>query len=145
VVDTYGLEPRLAACVGAVAVFDDRGCTIARVGDVSAFTVRDGVFTEAFEADGGPVNIVSASMPDQDENDVEVVALGPEPVIVFGTDGLANDIRNSGTLRAWLAERWRVPHLPFAIGDTLRYRRQGSHDDRTAVLVWREGDGNEAD
>lgn len=131
---TYGLEPRLASCVGAVAVFDDRGCAIARVGDVSAFTVRDGEFTEAFDA---PAK-APAAMPGQDAKDIEVVELGPEPIVVFGTGGLANDIRNSDTLREWLAEHWRRPHLPFAIGDTLRYRRQGSHDDRTAVLVWRD-------
>jgi hypothetical protein len=29
------------------------------------------------------------------------------------------------------------PLQPFAMGDTLRYRRQGSHDDRTAVNIWR--------
>jgi serine/threonine protein phosphatase PrpC len=136
--DAYGLDPKTAGCVGAVAIFSDRGCAIARIGDVSAFTISGGTFTEAFPSDGGPLNIVSASMPDEDEQDLECVRLDPAAVVVFGTDGLANDIRNSGTLREWLAGQWRVPHLPFAIGDTLRYRRQGSHDDRTAVLVWRD-------
>jgi serine/threonine protein phosphatase PrpC len=137
VTDTYRLDTRTVGCVGAVAVFSEEGCAIARVGDVSAFTLVDGDFVEAFVADAGLVNVVSASMPGECEDDVECVALAPVPTVVLGTDGLANDVRNSTTLRKWLADRWCVPHLPFAIGDTLRYRRQGSHDDRTAVVVWR--------
>jgi serine/threonine protein phosphatase PrpC len=135
---TYGLDPKTAGCVGAVAVFSASGCRVARVGDVSAFTIDADGFTERFPADGGPLNLVSACMPYEKEEDIEVAELDPAPVVVLGTDGLANDLRTSGTLREWLAGRWRVPHLPFAIGDTLRYRRQGSHDDRTAVVVWRD-------
>jgi serine/threonine protein phosphatase PrpC len=137
ITEAYGIDPRTAECVGAVAVFSDTGCVIARVGDVSAFTLRAGSFAEGFPAEGGLVNIVSATMPYQKEADVEIAELDPAAVVVFGTDGLANDLRNSGTLREWLAGQWQVPHLPFGLGDTLRYRRQGSHDDRTAVVVWR--------
>ena len=137
VTDHYQLEAKSCSCVGAVAVFSADGCDIARLGDVSAFTLADGAFDEAFPADSALVNVVSASMPGADEADVETTRIGPEPVVVFGTDGLANDLRNSGALREWLAAQWRVPQLPFAIGDALRYRRQGSHDDRTAVVVWR--------
>jgi hypothetical protein len=43
-----------------------------------------------------------------------------------------------GALRTWLAERWARPAMAWAVGDSLRYRRQGSHDDRTAVVVWTE-------
>jgi serine/threonine protein phosphatase PrpC len=134
----YGIDPKTASCVGAVAVFSERGCVVARVGDVSAFTLRAGGFTEGFPAEAGPLNLVSASMPYQEEGDIEMAELAPAAVVVVGTDGLANDLRNSGTLREWLAGQWQVPHLPFGVGDTLRYLRQGSHDDRTAVLVWRD-------
>jgi hypothetical protein len=138
VAKTYGIDPKSAGCVGAVAVFSERGCVVARVGDVSAFTIRAGAFTEGFPAENGPLNLVSASMPYERESDIEVAELAPAAAVVLGTDGLANDLRNSGTLQEWLAEQWQAPHLPFGIGDTLRYRRQGSHDDRTAVLVWRD-------
>lgn len=143
VTDAYRIGTRAAEFVGAVAVFSERGCDIARVGDVSAFTLEKGEFTEAFEPDAGLVNIVSASMPGEDESEVEEATLQPGAVVVLGTDGLANDLRNSGTLREWLAEQWQVPHLPFGFGDTLRYRRQGSHDDRTAVVVWRPALGDD--
>ncbi|MFD4207147.1 protein phosphatase 2C domain-containing protein [Micromonospora tulbaghiae] len=136
--EAYGIDPRTAGCVGAVAVFSERGCVVARIGDVSAFTLRAGVFTEAFPAETGPLNLVTASMPYQAEEDIEVAELLPAAVVVLGTDGLANDLRHSGTLREWLGGQWQVPHLPFGVGETLRYRRQGSHDDRTAVLVWRD-------
>jgi serine/threonine protein phosphatase PrpC len=139
VAEAYAVDPKSAGCVGVVAVFAEHGCTAARVGDVSAFTIRDGAFTEEFAPDGdGPMNVVSASMPYEKEDDIEVTELGPAAVVVLGTDGLANDLRTSGTLREWLAERWQSPHLPFGFGDTLRYRRQGSHDDRTAVVIWRD-------
>lgn len=144
VTDAYQIDPRAAGFVGAVAVFSDRGCDIARVGDVSAFTLEKGEFIEVFEPDAGLVNIVSASMPGEHSSEVEATTLTPGAVVVLGTDGLANDLRNSGTLREWLAERWQVPHLPFGFGDTLRYRRQGSHDDRTAVVVWRPAAGDDA-
>lgn len=137
IAETYVIDPKTAGCVGAVAIFSEQGCAVARVGDVSAFTIRAGRFTEEFPADGdGPLNLVSASMPDQKETDIEVAEVDPGSVVVLSTDGLANDLRTSGTLRDWLAGQWQVPHLPFGIGDTLRYRRQGSHDDRTVVVVW---------
>ncbi|WP_189332571.1 protein phosphatase 2C domain-containing protein [Actinoplanes ianthinogenes] len=133
----YGQDPRAAGFVGAVAVITEAGGRLARIGDVSAFSLVDGEFAELFAADEGLVNIVTASMPGEREEEIELVDVPPAPVLVLGTDGLANDLRNSGNLRAWLGERWRVPHLPFGVGDALRYRRQGSHDDRTAVVVWR--------
>ncbi|MBL7258019.1 protein phosphatase 2C domain-containing protein [Paractinoplanes lichenicola] len=137
--EAYRLDPRTVGFVGAVAVLDERGCRMARVGDVSAFTMTADGFDEAFTADEGPLNVVSASMPGEKPEQVELVEVAPAGVVAFGTDGFANDLRTSGALREWLAGQWRVPHLPFAIGDTLRYRRQGSHDDRTAVVVWRTG------
>lgn len=48
----------------------------------------------------------------------------------------SQDLRTSAAIRSWLGERWRTPLGPYAMGESLRYRRQGSHDDRTAVVVW---------
>ena len=141
--EAYHLDLRTIGFVGAVAVFSGPGCRMARIGDVSAFTLAGGGFDEVFAAEEGPLNLVSASMPGEKAEDIEVVEVPAAGVVVFGTDGFANDIRTSSTLCEWLAEQWRVPHLPFAIGDTLRYRRQGSHDDRTAVVVWRTGADDE--
>lgn len=135
--EVYRLENRDVACVGAVAVFSAHRCDLARIGDVAAFTLVEGEFTEVFPVDSGFVNVVSATLPGEESAQVDTTELGPAEIVVLGTDGLANDLRNSAALRTWLAARWRAPQWPFAMGDTLRYRRQGSHDDRTAVVVWR--------
>ncbi|MGN9841282.1 protein phosphatase 2C domain-containing protein [Nonomuraea sp. H19] len=135
--EAYRIEAREAACVGAVAVLSARGCELARIGDVAGFTLAGGEFAEVFPVESGFINVVSATLPGERPEQVETAELGLAEIVVLGTDGLANDLRNSAALRSWLAGRWRVPQWPFAMGDTLRYRRQGSHDDRTAVVVWR--------
>lgn len=137
VTEAYQLEVKDASCVGAVAVFSAQQCDVARVGDVAAFTLAGGEFAEVFPVDSRFINVVSATLPGEEPPQVDTVELGPADILVLGTDGLANDLRNSAALRSWLAARWRVPQWPFAMVDTLRYRRQGSHDDRTAVVVWR--------
>ena len=133
------------AFVAAVAVLRAAGpghastAEIARIGDVSAFAADpDEPLTELFATDDGPINVLTESLP---------AAAPPEPqtaqtrarMLALVTDGLANDLRTSPKVRAWLAERWTEPIGPFAFGDSLRYQRQGSHDDRTAVVTWHVG------
>jgi hypothetical protein len=130
------------AFVAAVAVLAPaepdgrRTAEIARVGDVSAFAADPGgALTELFASDDGPINVLSESLP---------AAAAPQPqavhtratMLALVTDGLANDLRTSPGVRSWLEQRWAEPIGPFAFGDSLRYQRQGSHDDRTAVVVW---------
>jgi serine/threonine protein phosphatase PrpC len=138
----YGLAPREARCVAAVGVFSEADCMLARIGDVSAFTLdpEEG-FREVFPDDGAsaPLNEVGTTVPDDDGDDLTPhVAVSNGEVLVLVTDGLASDLRTSPALRAWLCNRWARPLGPHAISDTLRYRRRGSHDDRTAVVVWRQ-------
>ncbi|GHJ47577.1 hypothetical protein Cs7R123_49190 [Catellatospora sp. TT07R-123] len=133
----YGLAERDLRCTVVVAIFADDGVTVARVGDTSAFTLHGGEFGEVFDYDDTEaVNSVSASVPGHRPDAVELVRLGRPQVVVLATDGVAMDLRNSAGLRGWLAERWAVPVGPYAMGDSLRYRRQGSFDDLTAVVVW---------
>ncbi|WEH16158.1 PP2C family serine/threonine-protein phosphatase [Streptomyces sp. VNUA24] len=56
--------------------------------------------------------------------------------LILASDGLAEDAFGSPAVRAWLAERWAQPCDAAAMADSLRYRRRGSHDDRTALVVW---------
>jgi hypothetical protein len=132
--------------VAAVAVLPPdtggvRTADIARVGDVSAFAADpDGQLAELFTSDDGPINVLGESLPGP-------VASRPQRVhaeaalLILATDGLANDLRNSPGVRSWLSEQWTRPIGPFAFGDSLRYQRQGSHDDRTAVVVWQIATG----
>lgn len=139
VADGYGIPPRDAACVAVLAVFDEHRCELARVGDCTAFTPRGGDFAELFSPDGGFVNQVTATLLGEETTCVDTATVVAPPVVLLASDGLANDIRTSGMVRDWLSARLAGPVGAFAIGNALRYRRQGSHDDRTAVVVWRGG------
>lgn len=132
----YGISGRDAACVGAVGVFDGSRHAIARVGDCTAFTFGDDGFAEVFPVDAAFVNQVEVALLDRPVGDVDMAELSASAPLVLCSDGLAIDLRNSPTLRAWLAERWRHPMTAFALLESLRYRRQGSGDDRTAAVIW---------
>lgn len=144
----YQLKAADIAFVAAVAVFAPpapdgaRGADIARVGDVSAFALGDGELTELFAADDEPVNVVHAALPGAAEPEVTRSAAA---VIAVATDGLAVDLRTSPGIQKWLSARWTAPLGPYAFADTLRYQRQGSHDDRTAVVIWRLTDDQAVD
>lgn len=134
---TYALAYDEISFVAAVAVFSTEGCELARIGDVSGFTCHaDGTFEELFAADGGSINVVAISLPTTTVPAPESRRTSFNDPVVLATDGLANDIRTSARLRAWLGEQWRTPLGAYAMAESLRYRRQGSHDDRTAVVVW---------
>jgi hypothetical protein len=98
--------------------------------------LRDGDFVELFTEEAGYVNQVQASLLDDPGAPVDTVTVTDAPILALVTDGLANDIRTSAGVRGWLAAQWSRPTTSFATGDALRYRRQGSHDDRTAVVLW---------
>ena len=132
----YELERDAVSFVGAVAVVEGDRCEVARIGDVSAFTIDgDGEFAELFAADDGHVNVVAASLPTSGPIEPEVGEVCGVPRIVLATDGLANDLRTSSAVRSWLSGIWNGLPTAHAMADALRYRRRGSHDDRTAVVV----------
>lgn len=138
--DVYELADDDISFVAAVAVFRDGGCAVARVGDVSAFVVDpEGGFGELFATDSDFVNVVRSSLPGASAEATECATSRADTVALV-TDGLAGDIRTSPAVRTWLSEQWRTPLGAHAMGESLRYRRQGSHDDRTAVIVWTEPD-----
>jgi hypothetical protein len=144
--DFYQVPSAESAFVAAVAVLPPgtggvRTADIARVGDVSAFAVDpDGALAELFTSDDGPINILGESLPGPAASRPQR-AHAQASVLILATDGLANDLRNSPGVRSWLSEQWTRPIGPFAFGDSLRYQRQGSHDDRTAVVVWQAATG----
>jgi hypothetical protein len=130
----YGVSAREAGFVAAVAVFDAGRCTIARVGDVTAFAAVDRTpFRELYAEPAGPLTAVHESLPGCSEPEVVVT---DSRRVVLATHGLAGDLRLSPSVRRWLAERWSTPVTAHAMGESLRFRRPGSHDDRTAVVVW---------
>jgi len=134
--DVYGLNPRDAGCVAIVGSFGPDRYEFARVGDPTAFTLAEASFVELFDHHSDFVNLVDATIPEDAERATTVTMTSATSVIALVTDGLATDIRNSERVRAWLMNQWATPTTAYAMGESLRYRRQGSHDDRTAVVIW---------
>ena len=133
---SYRLEPDAVSFVGAVAVIDGDRCEVARIGDVSAFAIdAEGELTELFATDESHVNVVGRSLPAAGAVEPELTAARGMRRIVLATDGLANDLRTSAAARSWLGEVWAGLPTAHAMSNALRYRRRGSHDDRTAVVV----------
>ena len=132
----YGLQRDAVSFVAAVAVIDGDRCEVVRVGDVSAFVVETtGEMRELFASDDGHVNVVGSSLPSADPIEPEAAEAQAVPRLVLATDGLANDLRTSAAVRAWTGAIWAGLPTAHAMLDALRYRRRGSHDDRTAVVV----------
>ncbi|WP_282783708.1 protein phosphatase 2C domain-containing protein [Nocardia sp. CC201C] len=120
-----------------------RDMLLLRVGDCEAFTwsESEGYQVVYPDADDGPLNIVRHTLPCDDPRPLLEPARWPLPgagLLILATDGLAGDLFDSPDVRDWLAHRWSRPCGPAWMVDSLRYRRQGSHDDRTAVVVWLE-------
>lgn len=139
--EMYGLSREQLSCtLVASHIGPERETSFVRVGDAEAFTPAAGNagFDPVFEGgDHSLVNVVTAACPRARPEDVESVTAAASSRIVLASDGLATDIRNSTALRGILDEGWRNPTSAALMLETLRYRRQGSHDDRTGLVIWR--------
>jgi serine/threonine protein phosphatase PrpC len=138
-----GLVSTTLIVVAIHLVVQPRIALFMRIGDPNAFAVLDSkirrtpVFGEKGEE--GPTNRVSASLPRSnpaDTAEVRRVSLPPGAAVVLTSDGVGDDISASAQLRSWLDERWKQPLDAVAMLDSLRYRRQSSFDDRTAVVIY---------
>lgn len=129
------LSCTLVACLLPV----DGPAEFVRVGDAEAFTLADGgEFESVFGGlEDALVNMVAAACPRARPQDVERMSGARSRRVVLASDGLAGDIRLSKALRTFLDEEWEHPTSAALMLDTLRYRRQGSHDDRTGLVAWR--------
>jgi serine/threonine protein phosphatase PrpC len=125
-----------------VAVVDIEGAAwVARVGDSSAWHLGAGGWEELFPAPGGE-DVASTATPalPSPAPPVEVADVG----IAFGealvllTDGIADPMRDGPTTVApALAEALAEPPSPLALAALADFSRQGCHDDRTVVALWR--------
>ncbi|MEU9349081.1 protein phosphatase 2C domain-containing protein [Streptomyces sp. NPDC048278] len=136
-----GLTDRDLSCTAALVLLPVEGTGwAARVGDCAVLRLAGEEWATVFERDGGPVNRVSAALPHPRPAEVaEYASLAeesPAGCLILASDGLAEDAFGSPAVRAWLADRWSRPCDAAAMADSLRYRRRGSHDDRTALVVW---------
>ncbi|AYF73912.1 hypothetical protein D7D52_08605 [Nocardia yunnanensis] len=118
-----------------VPVSPDGGPALfARAGDTEAFLLRDDRYASVFPTGTSANDPLSHRNP-RDVLEVTAVALDADALILT-SDGLAHDIIESPRTREWLAARWSAPCGPHRMLDSLRYRRQSSDDDRTALVTW---------
>lgn len=112
---------------------------VGRVGDCAAFTLSRGSFSSLFHSEVGPLNIVSEALPgDRPSDSLQLAAFSTQDadVALLTTDGMADDLYSSPSVREWLATSWADRPKATRMIDSLRYRRRGSHDDRTALAIW---------
>ncbi|WP_240203387.1 protein phosphatase 2C domain-containing protein [Streptomyces actuosus] len=136
-----GLTDKDLSCTAALVLLPAAGPGwAARVGDCAVMRLAGEAWETVFQRDGGPLNKVSAVLPHPVPAEIAEYAPlaeeSPGDRLILASDGLAEDAFGSPAVRAWLAERWSQPCDAAAMADSLRYRRRGSHDDRTAVVVW---------
>lgn len=137
---------------------------LARVGDSSAFTLAGGRWQEVFDlgasgGDGGGEGAAREGGGGGGEEGIlstETHALpGSSPVIeraegslspgaalILVTDGLANPMRDGPTTVApAFAAVLQAPPPPLGLAALVDFSRQGCHDDRTLVGIWRRDTG----
>jgi serine/threonine protein phosphatase PrpC len=68
---------------------------------------------------------------------IDRARLRPGATLLLATDGLAEDLVSSASVRRWLWERLTSTAMPLELAYALTYRRQGSMDDLTALAVQR--------
>ncbi|TDD20055.1 hypothetical protein E1287_41635 [Actinomadura sp. KC06] len=114
---------------------------VLRVGDSTAYMLRDGLFLECFEdahkdeaVQGSGTNALPGN-PGAVE--VGAVLLGNDDVLVLCTDGLSNPMHND-EVKAQLVKWWSTGPVPgiLEFGWQLAFRAKSYGDDRSAICVW---------
>lgn len=124
-------------------VVPDGTVEVARVGDSSAFVVEPGgAWRELFPGPqddklGAATEALPAGRP---ALEAAATVLGSESVLVLATDGVADPWRDGPTTVA-PAITGAVVERPSALQVAVLadFSRQGCHDDRTMLCVWRRG------
>ncbi|HET8956390.1 MAG TPA: protein phosphatase 2C domain-containing protein [Solirubrobacterales bacterium] len=139
------IEPRELSTTLMVAALepgqgDEVHVTIGAVGNSSAFEIASegppavlaGPGSEDPSADYGEFLPATAGTARIDR-----ALLRPGATLLLATDGLAEDLVTSASVRRWLWERLTYSRTPLEFAHALSYRRQGSMDDLTALAAWR--------
>jgi serine/threonine protein phosphatase PrpC len=133
-----------------IAVIQRSGeVSVARVGDSSAFVVSGGgeAWTELFASPAGDgFNNATAALPASPaQSEGAAITLDNDDVLVLATDGISDPWRDGPTTVApALAGALALPPAPVELAQLVDFSRQGCHDDRTLLAVWRKGDGTDA-
>ncbi|MFI0487228.1 protein phosphatase 2C domain-containing protein [Actinomadura sp. 9N215] len=141
-VPAKALSTTLVAAAVDLAPADGRHrFALLRLGDSTAFLLRDGVLGEigpAGPSDGAILDTATDALPgDPRAVRTEVGEIGAGDVLVLCTDGLSNPMR-SDEVREQLQGCWSRPDVPGVLefGWQLGFRAKSFGDDRSAVCVW---------
>ena len=131
---------RGATTLVVAAVADDGSCRLARVGDSTALVLSGSEWEELFAGpDPERASTATSALP-ADEPAVETAGarITAGEVLVLVTDGIGDPLRDGpGTVAPGLAAALAVPPSPLGIAWAADFSRQGCHDDRTVLALWR--------
>lgn len=125
-----------------VAVVSAEGhVELGRVGDSTAFVVAaDATWREVFAPDSGEVvGTETHALPSAEVVlETERAELEPGGVLILATDGLANPWRDGpSTVAPVMVSALSDPPAVLELARLTDFSRQGCHDDRTALCLWR--------
>ena len=115
-----------------------------RIGDPEGFVLTGSQALRPLwttpEGQSGAINQVDSYLPSTDELEIIVEMVRYEMDdsdigLALLSDGVSNDVTSDSRVSQWCAARWTSPLDAYAMADTLRYQRQGSSDDRTALAL----------
>jgi serine/threonine protein phosphatase PrpC len=121
------------------------GCahaSLVRVGDSSAWLLRDGVYLEILPGkprDAGSVVPSEVSALPRVPPTIEPVevTVPPDAVLLMGTDGFGDAVGDgSGEIGALFARNLSTAPPPLGLAHLLDFSRETFDDDRTLVAVW---------
>ncbi|MDQ2726954.1 MAG: protein phosphatase 2C domain-containing protein [Actinomycetota bacterium] len=133
-----------ATTLVVAVVAPDGTVTGARVGDSSAFVLVGGAWSELFAPTGGAgdedvVSTTTSALPSPSPRmETAVAQLSAGDALVLVTDGVADPLRDGPeTVAPALAGTLGEPPGVVALIGLVDFSRQGCHDDRTLLGVWR--------
>lgn len=134
-----------ATTLVVAVVAPDGTVTGARVGDSSAFVLGGGAWCELFAGappradDEGVVSTITSALPSPfPRTESAMTKLSSGDALVLVTDGVADPLRDGPeTVAPALAGALGQPPGALSLIGLVDFSRQGCHDDRTLLGVWR--------
>jgi serine/threonine protein phosphatase PrpC len=122
----------------------DGEVSLARVGDSTAFHVggEGRWWREVFAApdEDGVVTVTAALPAEKLEPELAAFTIATEDLLLLATDGVADPWRDGpSTVAPVLAAAVAGRPGPLELAQLASFSRQGCHDDRTILVVWRHG------
>jgi hypothetical protein len=141
--EALGIPPRELSTTLLVAVLEpgpngEIEVTVAAVGNSSAFEILSEDLQTVLAGPGSdeaPALLREFIPGAVGTARIRLARVRKRGVLLLATDGLADDLAGSATVRRWFWERLTASGTPLEFAHALSYRRQGSMDDLTALAV----------